>query len=73
MFLFGFIAILLIAVYLFMPSPNTETPAAASLKDFNFPDNSIGKPVPRLYGMARLYGNCIYVGGLRTEEIKKCT
>jgi len=72
MFLFAFVAVLLIAVYLLMPTPNQDTPAAASMKDFNFPDNSIGKPVPRLYGFARLFGNCIYVGKLRSKKIEKC-
>lgn len=72
MFLFWLTAILLVAVFLLMPSPTQEQPRAASLKDFNFPDNSIGKPVPRLYGAARLYGNCIWFGKLRSEKIEKC-
>ncbi len=72
MWLFLLVAVLLVAVFLFMPVQNEEQPAPASLKDFNYPDNSIGKPVARLYGFARLYGNCIWYGKLRSEKIEKC-
>jgi len=72
MFLFILTALLLVAVFLFMPTLNEEQPTPASLKDFNYPDNSIGKPVARLYGLARLYGNCIWYGNLASEPIKKC-
>ena len=72
MFLFGLVALLLIAVYLFMPSANTEQTQPASLKDFDIPDNSIGKPVARVYGYVRLYGNCIWYGNLHSVPIQKC-
>lgn len=72
MWMFVVVAILLVAVYLLIPSATSETPSPAGMSDFNFPDNSIGKPVTRLYGKARLYGNCIYAGGLRNEKIEVC-
>jgi len=72
MWMFALVAILLIAVYLLTPSITEDTPSPAGLNDFNFPDNSIGKPVPRLYGYARLFGNCIHADGLRNEKIEVC-
>jgi len=72
MFLFALVAVLLIVAYLLTPSQTTDAPAPAGMADFNFPDNSIGKPVPRLYGYAMLKGNCIYVDGLRNEKIEIC-
>lgn len=70
MVLFILTAVLLIAMYLLTPGP--EAPEAASLKDFNVPDNNIGSPVPRLYGRARLFGNCIYYGNLTSRVIEVC-
>ena len=70
--MFAIVLISLLATFLFAPSALQDTPLPAGMNDFNFPDNSSGKPVPRLYGKARLSGNCIYVGGLRSEEIEKC-
>ena len=67
--LFALVAAMLILTYLLAPTYE-DSRAPASMDDFQFPDNSIGKPVPRLYGAARLFGNCIYVGGLRNEPIE---
>ena len=64
------IAVLLIAVYLLAPGP--QDTKAAGMEDFNFPDNSVGKPIPRLYGFAKVFGNCIYAGGLRSGDIEIC-
>jgi len=72
MWLYAIVAVFMVAAYLFAPSITNETPAPASLGEFNYPDNSSGKPIPRIYGTARVSGNCIYVGGLRSRKIEKC-
>lgn len=72
MFLFLLVSVLLIATYLLIPSATEDVPQAASLHDFNFPDNSIGKPIPRLYGMGRLNGNIMWYGNLTAVKIEQC-
>ncbi len=57
--LFIIVAVALIAVFLFISSMSMQQDVEQNT-EINIPDNSIGKPVPRLYGKSRLYGNCLY-------------
>jgi len=66
-----FAAVLLVVVYLFMPTlPVTQQGNTASgLEEFSYPDNSSMRVVPRAYGTVYLKGNCIYYAGLRSSAI----
>ena len=61
-------AVLSVVTYLLTPSPDMGDPAAEN--DISIPENSNGKPIPRLYGYARLSGNCIWYGGRTTTPIR---
>lgn len=63
------VAVLMVAVFLLMPTPKMNNAKAASLNDFDIPTNSNGRAVPELFGTAKLSGNVIWYGDLRSEEI----
>jgi len=71
--LFFLVAVLLIATYLLMPGPPNMNASPTSLEDFQVPDNSSFKVVPRVYGTVYLKGNYIYYGNLNSSAIKQCT
>ncbi len=70
--LFLLIAVLLIAVFLFMPGPQDQTPEAAGLNDFNFPTNSNLRAMPILYGTVWVAGNILEYCCLSTRKIEAC-
>ena len=59
------IAVLLLAP----PAPSTQMMAPAGLNDFTFPDNSMGRYVPYLFGTTKLAGNLMWFGDLHTLGI----
>ena len=75
MFAFGWLffalAALLVVVYLFAPVPSAEMGAQSpsGIDDFQMPDNSSSRVIPKVYGTAYLKGNCIYYGGLESRAI----
>jgi len=66
---FLFVAAVLIVTFIFAPIPSQPTMQPAGLDEFQIPDNSTYKVVPRVYGTAYLKGNCIYYGNLNTTRI----
>lgn len=62
------LAIVLIIVFLLMPTPKTGMDGNA-LNNFDYPTASNGRVIPELFGTARLSGNVIWYGDLRSEEI----
>jgi len=71
--LFLLIAVLLIAVYLLMPTPQDQAPEKAGLDDFTFPDNSNWRAIPVLYGTMWLHGNVLEYCCLKTRKIEACS
>jgi hypothetical protein len=62
--------VLLIAMYLFMPTPSgPPSEAPSGLKDFQIPDNSSSKVVPLIYGTTYIKGNCIFYANLKNLPI----
>jgi amino acid permease len=70
--LFLFIAVLLIAVFLLMPTPQDQAAEAAGLDDFQFPDNSNWRAIPVLYGTMWLHGNVLEYCCLTRRKIEAC-
>jgi len=65
--------IVAIALILLMPTPENQHPGKANtLDDFQFPDNSQSRPIPKIYGTVFASGNIIYIGNLRTKTITHC-
>ena len=67
--LFLITLVLLVATYLFMPTPQQQQQSPNSLDDFDMPDNSNTRLVPKVYGRAYLSGNCVYYGNLNNTPI----
>ncbi|MCI4437602.1 MAG: hypothetical protein JHC33_12415 [Ignisphaera sp.] len=64
--------VLLVAMYLFMPTPSkvgSTEQSPSGLKDFETPDNSSSRVVPVIYGTVYLKGNCIYYSNLTNKPI----
>ena len=68
MFFFLALAIVMAAVFLLMPTPNM--PNSSGLNNFDYPTNSNGRAIPELFGTAKLSGNVIWCGDLRSKKIE---
>jgi hypothetical protein len=68
--LFYITAALLIVAYIFMPVPNDLAMSPATLEDFQIPDNTNSKVVPKVYGTTYIKGNCIWYDNLKSKAIK---
>ncbi len=64
-------AIVSVAAYLLTPSATDDAVEASSEDSFKSPDNNNGRVIPRVYGYARLSGNCIYYGDYAVSPIRK--
>lgn len=52
------------------PKPRFDTPSPSSLDDFDFPTAQEGRPVPVLWGTAKITGaNCVWYGDLQVVPI----
>ncbi len=71
MWLFGIVAVLMIAAYIFMPTPKMQNAKAAGLDEFSFPTNSNGRPVPEVFGTVEIHGNFLWYGDLSTQAIQQ--
>ena len=70
MFFFLALAIVMAAVFLLMPTPTTNMPNSSGLNNFDYPTNSNGRAIPELFGTAKLSGNVIWCGDLRSKKIE---
>ena len=70
MFFFLALAIVMAAVFLLMPTPTPNIPNSSGLHNFDYPTNSNGRAVPELFGTAKLSGNVIWCGDLRSKKIE---
>lgn len=68
MFFFLALAIVMAAVFLLMPTPNMSN--SSGLNNFDYPTNSNGRAIPELFGTAKLSGNVIWCGDLRSKKIE---
>ena len=59
------IAVMLIAP----PAPSSNVMTPAGLNDFTFPDASMGRFVPYLFGTTKLAGNLMWFGDLHSQKI----
>jgi hypothetical protein len=70
MWLLVIAVVLLVAMFLFMPTPaGPEAQSPSGLADFTSPDNSTSRVVPVIYGTVYLKGNCIYYSNLQNKPI----
>lgn len=65
---FFVLAIVMAAGFLLMPTPNI--PSSSALNNFDYPTNSNGRAIPELFGTAKLSGNVIWCGDLRSKKIE---
>jgi hypothetical protein len=63
--------IVMVAAYIFAPTPKMENAKKAGLDDFSFPTNSSARCIPEVFGTVEIHGNVIYAGGLTTSEIRQ--
>ena len=70
MFFFLALAIVMAAVFLLMPTPTPNMSNSSGLNNFDYPTNSNGRAIPELFGTAKLSGNVIWCGELRSKKIE---
>ncbi|MCI6340246.1 MAG: hypothetical protein MR782_05225 [Campylobacter sp.] len=70
MFFFLALAIVMAAVFLLMPTPTPNMSNSSGLNNFDYPTNSNGRAIPELFGTAKLSGNVIWCGDLRSKKIE---
>ena len=70
MFFFLALAIVMAAVFLLMPTPTPNMPTSSGLNIFDYSTNSNGRAIPELFGTAKLSGNVIWCGDLRSKKIE---
>ncbi|MCI6177845.1 MAG: hypothetical protein MR658_03325 [Campylobacter sp.] len=70
MFFFLALAIVMAAVFLLMPTPTPNMSNSSALNNFDYPTNSNGRAIPELFGTAKLSGNVIWCGDLRSKKIE---
>ena len=70
MFFFLALAIVMAAVFLLMPTPTANMSNSSALNNFDYPTNSNGRAIPELFGTAKLSGNVIWCGDLRSKKIE---
>ena len=61
--------IAMVAVLLLTPPPPSTKMTPAGMNDFTFPDASMGRYVPYLFGTTKLAGNLLWFGDLHTQRI----
>ena len=62
--------IVMAAVFLLMPTPTPNMSNSSGLNNFDYPTNSNGRAIPELFGTAKLSGNVIWCGDLRSKKIE---
>lgn len=67
---FFVLAIVMAAVFLLMPTPTPNMSNSSALNNFDYPTNSNGRAIPELFGTAKLSGNVIWCGDLRSKKIE---
>lgn len=67
---FFVLAIVMAAVFLLMPTPTPNMSNSSGLNNFDYPTNSNGRAIPELFGTAKLSGNVIWCGDLRSKKIE---
>ena len=70
MFFFLALAIVMAAVFLLMPTPTPNMSNSSGLNHFAYPTNSNGRAIPELFGTAKLSGNVIWCGDVRSKKIE---
>ena len=70
MFFFLALAIVMAAVFLLMPTPTPNMSNSSGLNNFDYPTNSNGRAIPELFRTAKLSGNVIWCGDLRSTKIE---
>ena len=70
MFFFLALAIVMAAAFLLMPTPTPNMSNSSALNNFDYPTNSNGRAIPELFGTAKLSGNVIWCGDLRSKKIE---
>ena len=70
MFFFLALAIVMAAVFLLMPTPTPNMSNSSGLNNFDYTTNSNGRAIPELFGTAKLSGNVIWCGDLRSKKIE---
>lgn len=67
---FFILAIVMTIGFLFIPTPTPNIPSSSALNNFDYPTNSNGRAIPELFGTAKLSGNVIWCGDLRSKKIE---
>ena len=67
---FFVLAIVMVVVFLLMPRPSANMPSSSGLNNFDYPTNANGRAIPELFGTAKLSGNVIWCGDLRSKKIE---
>ena len=70
MFFFLALSIVMAAVFWLMPTPTPNMSNSSGLNNFDYPTNSNGRAIPELFGTAKLSGNVIWCGDLRSKKIE---
>lgn len=71
MFFLRFSLVFLAVGFLLMPKPQTQNAKKPSMSDFDFTTNSNTRTIPELFGTAKLSGNLIAAGDLKSYPIKQ--
>ena len=69
-FAFAIIGLVFALVFLLLPKPKANMPNSSGLNNFDYPTNSNGRAIPELFGTAKLSGNVIWCGDLRSKKIE---
>ncbi len=70
-----FVAVAAVLVVTFIIAASAQIDnniTAASLNDFQFPDNNNGRAVPAIFGTVWLYGNIMFYCCLHSRKIRSC-
>jgi hypothetical protein len=62
---------MMVAAYIFAPTPKNEGAKKAGLDEFDFPTNSSARCIPEVFGTVEIHGNVISTGVLTSREIRQ--
>jgi len=67
------ITVIMILLALFLPIPDTGMEQKAyTTNDFQTPDFSEARPIPKIYGTCLVAGNIMYFGGVTAKSFDYC-